>query len=269
MSDNNICYFMPDHNDYHSIHTVNFVLETKPQPFTSLKTCGLYRVHYIQSGAGKLHITGKIIPLKKYDVFFTFPDMPFCIEADEEFSYTYISFLGSRSNKMMEKTKISHNNFMFNNRQELCVFCQKCIEINPEIADWASESVLLYTFSVLGNQSLVADDKLVHKKNNIALIIKKYIDDNFSDTHISLNTLSTEFSYSPKYISTIFKKSFKIGINEYINTLRFQHACTLMQQGFTSISDISAQCGFSDAQYFSKVFKGKTGCSPKEYIATL
>ncbi|MBO7208706.1 MAG: helix-turn-helix transcriptional regulator [Clostridia bacterium] len=67
----------------------------------------------------------------------------------------------------------------------------------------------------------------------------------------------------------IFKKTFNIGMSEYINTIRIQHSCTLMNQGFTSISDISNQCGYSDPQYFSKVFKKRMGMLPGEYIKSI
>ena len=99
--------------------------------------------------------------------------------------------------------------------------------------------------------------------------IQKYIDDNFFNQKLSLEMISKSLSYSPKYISSVFKKKFNVGITEYLNTIRIQNACTLMKQGFTSISDVSNQCGFADAQYFSKVFKQRTGLSPKAYIKSL
>ena len=54
--------------------------------------------------------------------------------------------------------------------------------------------------------------------------------------------------------------------NKYINTIRIQYACSLPEQGITSVKDISTMCGYSDSLYFSKVFKRKMGLSPKEYI---
>ena len=57
-----------------------------------------------------------------------------------------------------------------------------------------------------------------------------------------------------------------MGVSEYLNSLRIQHGCTLIAQGFTSISDISAQSGFRDPQYFSKVFKQQMGLTPGQYI---
>lgn len=57
----------------------------------------------------------------------------------------------------------------------------------------------------------------------------------------------------------------RVGISEYVATLRIQQACTLLDQGFTSVKDIAFLCGYNDPLYFSKVFKAKTGVSPREY----
>ena len=59
----------------------------------------------------------------------------------------------------------------------------------------------------------------------------------------------------------------KIGIVEYINTIRIQNACSMIQNGYTSINDIAFCCGYKDSQYFSKVFKSKLNTSPKKYIS--
>ena len=99
--------------------------------------------------------------------------------------------------------------------------------------------------------------------------IKKYIDDSISDSTLSLEKISTALSYNAKYISSLFKRKMGVGISEYISTVRIQHACALMEQGFSGIKDISALCGFKDALYFSRVFKSKIGVSPSEHIAKL
>lgn len=266
--DKNICHFIPYHKDYHSIHTINFVLETKPQAYSSLKSQSVYKIHLVCSGKGNLHVAGKTLPLSQGDIFFTFPAVPFCIEAVESFTYMYISFLGSRSNMIMDKLKISAHNFLFNNCDELYDFWAKGLDANAETADLIAESILMYSFYFLGNKFIHLDSKN-NLTGNTSLIIKKYIDDNFSRHKLTLSSIGHELSYSPKYISTTFKKSFKVGFAEYLNTIRIQNACTLIHRGFTSISDISNQCGYSDSLYFSKVFKQKMGLSPKAYIKTL
>lgn len=263
----NICYFVPYHKDYQSIHTINFVFETKPQINTSFKSETVYKVHYVCSGNGFMHTLGKVQPLSEGDVFFTFPGHPFYIESQDNFSYMYISFLGARANMIMEKLKISQGEYYFSACNELCDFWKNAFNINQELTDLISESVLLYTFSFIGNRILDFKENN-HKTEQTFLITKKYIDDNFTNTALSLNSISDELMYNPKYISGLFKKKMGIGINEYINTIRIQHACTLINQGLSSVNEISSLSGYKDSLYFSKVFKKKMGISPKEYIAT-
>ena len=260
----NVCRFIPYHKDYHSIHTINFVLETKPQIGDLLKSQSIYKMYYVCSGNGFIHTPGNVQPLSAGDVFFTFPAAPFCIESGEAFSYMYISFLGSRANMIMRKLKISKNNFLFKGCGEVYSFWKNGIDINSELTDLISESILLYTFFYLGNKTLSFDDS--EKQNNAALLIKKYIDDNFSVIGFSLDDIRGELSYNKKYISSVFKKYYGVGIIEYLNTIRIQHSCALIEQGFTGVSDLATCCGYADAQYFSKVFKQKMGVSPGVYI---
>lgn len=260
----NICCFIPYHKDYHSIHTINFVLETKPQIYRSLKSESVYKMYCVCTGNGFIHTPGRVRQLSAGDVFFSFPSAPFCIESGTDFSYMYISFLGSRANMIMEKLKISANNFIFSDCAEIYDFWKNGLEINPALSDLISESILLYTFSFIGSRTLTFNKE--SRQSNVSLVIKKYIDDNSSVAGLSLDSISRELSYNKKYISSVFKKNFGIGIIEYLNAIRIQQSCTLIEQGFTSISDIAAGCGYADPQYFSKVFKRRMGISPGEYI---
>ena len=40
----------------------------------------------------------------------------------------------------------------------------------------------------------------------------------------------------------------------------------MIKQEFTSVNDIALRCGYSDAQYFSKIFKARMGVTPTQYI---
>lgn len=263
----NICHFIPFHKDYNSIHTINFVLETEQQPYGSLKTESVYKMHYVCGGSGLLHTTGKITPLQEGDIFFTFPASPFKIESKENFTYMYISFIGSRSNMIMDKLKVSQKNFLFHNNQQIHPLWKEGLKMHPELLDLVSESLLLYTFAYLGEHMMPS--KTGNKSNDVVKRIKKCIDDNFTSTDFSIDHISRELSYNKKYISHIFKKEMGISIIEYINTIRIQTACTMMEQNFTSVSDIANKCGYADPQYFSRIFKQKMGVSPLAYIKAL
>ncbi len=263
----NICHFIPyqSKNDYYAIYTIHFVLETEIQTQKQLKSEALYKMYYVKSGSGFLNTMGKKQPVKCGDIFFTFPSAPFCIESEDDFSYMYISFLGARGNEIMEKLGISKNNCVFHGCNELQCIWDMGISTNSDMLTLVSEGVLLYTFSYIGNKFKVYEKK-GKPKNETALKIKKFVDENFSSCDISLKMISENLAYNEKYISSVFKKEFGIGISEYINTVRIEYACALIEQGFKGVSDIAFCCGFKDAQYFSNVFKKLKKCSPSEYI---
>jgi len=64
----------------------------------------------------------------------------------------------------------------------------------------------------------------------------------------------------------LFKNKMGIGFTKYLNNLRVQQACRLMEEGNASITKVAAQCGFADPMYFSKVFKHYTGFSPQVFL---
>lgn len=262
--DQNICHFMPFYKDTHTISIINFVLENHIQAYTHLKTDSVYKMYYVCNGKGVLHTPGKAIPVKRGDIFFTFPAFPYSIESREDFQYLYISFVGLRGNRILEDIKIDKTNFVFRQSEEVQEFWLKGISASAAVADWMSESVLMYTFAYLGERFLARkEEPRVQQSVNL---IKKYVDDHFAEKKFSLEDMSKQLSYNKKYISYVFKKHFGIGIIEYLNTIRIQNACTMIDQGFTSVTDIAYSCGYSDVQYFSKIFKQRMGVAPIYYI---
>ena len=267
MTQQNICRFIPRENNDHSIHTVHFVHETKEQIYTGLRLKALYTVYYVVQGKGNLHTKGDIRTLKAGDVFFSFPAEPFAIESVENFQYMYISFLGARGNRIMEALELSPNHCFFTDCEELFTIWQQGILCPTELSDIASEAVLLHTFAYLGAK-LPKFTTHVGFGGDLVSMIQKYVDEHFSDSDFNLDRLGSELKYNKKYLSTVFKRHLGVGVVEYLHTVRIQQACTMLRQGFTSISDVASRCGYPDAQYFSKVFKRHFSLPPSEYRKT-
>lgn len=265
MQEKNICKFIPYYNDAYSLHTINFVLETDIRNFNRTHFQSVYQMCYVNSGTAFINTGAGIFELSQGDIFFTFPSNSFFFTQCSDFQYMYISFIGTKGNGILEKLKINKGSFIFRGYENVELFWQNGISFSGGLTDLATESVLLYTFSVL-SQKLFTQNKNLSRETKAGSAIKKYIDSNFSDPELSAYKISAELKYNKKYISSAFKKQIGTGMTEYINILRIQHACTMIDQGFESVSDISYQCGFSDAQYFSKVFKKNIGYSPREYI---
>ena len=74
------------------------------------------------------------------------------------------------------------------------------------------------------------------------------------------------YTDTEKYLSYLFKKNMQIGFTQYVNNLRIQCALGLIGEGWQSVSEIAFASGYSDALYFSKVFRKKVGCTPSQRI---
>ena len=265
MAEQNVCRYVPREMNEHSIHTVNFVLETERQIYTGLHLKALYTVYLVIQGQGRLHTQGEVRDLRVGDLFFSFPAEPFAIESVDSFQYMYISFLGSRGNQLMEKLGITSRSFLFSDCGDVTPVWMQGIQSPSALSDIASEAVLLHTFAYLGGRmkKFAARDK---QGINLVSAIQKYVDEHFSEAEFTLDLLGNELKYNKKYLSTVFKKHVGVGIVEYLHSVRVQHACTMLHQGFSSVSDVAFRCGYSDAQYFSKVFKNRMGISPRAYM---
>ena len=95
----------------------------------------------------------------------------------------------------------------------------------------------------------------------------EYIQGNFT-SHITLDDLAGRYFISTEHFSRTFKKKTGFNFNEYLNIIRLQKAEALLKQlNATPITQIAAQCGFNDSNYFSLKFKKLYGISPKKFQA--
>lgn len=91
-----------------------------------------------------------------------------------------------------------------------------------------------------------------------------YIDFHYSE-ELSLDTLAKMRSVSNSYLSALFKKEVQMTVTDYINSTRIRQSLILLNTTALSIQDIAYQCGFTDSNYFTRIFKKFQGKSPKLY----
>jgi two-component system response regulator YesN len=96
--------------------------------------------------------------------------------------------------------------------------------------------------------------------------IKKYLDDNFTDSKLNLAFVAQEFGFSPSYLSRKFKQDTGIKFVEYLNDLRMKKAQQLAQKG-TKMYCTASEVGIPDPNYFSRCFKKYAGVSYSDYMA--
>lgn len=91
-----------------------------------------------------------------------------------------------------------------------------------------------------------------------------YCSENYTEP-LSLDLLSRELHLSRYYISHIFSDKLQVSFTDFINTLRIEHACSLLEKG-VNITEIALSSGFSSVRTFNRVFAEEMGMTPREYI---
>ncbi|NLZ45635.1 MAG: helix-turn-helix domain-containing protein [Clostridiales bacterium] len=106
----------------------------------------------------------------------------------------------------------------------------------------------------------------IHEKESAIYIAKPiaYIEEHFKE-QISLNELANMVNISPRHFTRLFSETYSMTPIKYINLLRLNSACRLLKSTTMNISEISYASGFSDSNYFSRVFRKKFGKTPLEY----
>ncbi len=81
----------------------------------------------------------------------------------------------------------------------------------------------------------------------------------------TIKSLSKKSGLSPSKLQEGFKMIHDRTVNDYITHMRVLKAEILMRTSDLNISEIVYCIGFTSRSYFSKIFKQKFNCSPKEY----
>lgn len=94
--------------------------------------------------------------------------------------------------------------------------------------------------------------------------VKEYIDYNYNND-INVRDLADKFNLNYSYLSASFTKEVGISIVSYVTELRIKEAKKLLCDSNANITTIAETVGYSDLQYFYRVFKKNTGKTPLAY----
>ncbi|MBI0096323.1 MULTISPECIES: helix-turn-helix transcriptional regulator [Gilliamella] len=111
---------------------------------------------------------------------------------------------------------------------------------------------------------LNADIETSSKTTSLFEAIRQYIDTHFRED-VTRDFLAKMFYISPNYLSHLFQREGKIGLNEYLNQIRLEYAKSLLKNYDLNVKEIAHASGFKDSNYFCRIFRKKTERSPTEY----
>lgn len=137
---------------------------------------------------------------------------------------------------------------------------------------YAKEVKHIYDFEQLRtwffNRCNIACNGNKTRKNEQSVTVvskaKDYIRENYQKD-ITLEDVARQVNVSPYYFSKLFKEESGENFIDYLTRVRIDIAVKLLRDRGKSIKEISLETGYADPNYFSRLFKKRTGMTPKEY----
>lgn len=131
----------------------------------------------------------------------------------------------------------------------------------------AYNSIELFLLIISGNKPSDTPAKDTHKQTrhaNITAGVEAYLAEHIRDS-ISLQETAQHFGYSVSNIQKIFKAVTGQSIIVYFNKLKLDEAKILIAENNMTFSQIASYLGYSNPNYFSRIFKATVGMTPTEY----
>lgn len=97
-------------------------------------------------------------------------------------------------------------------------------------------------------------------------LAKNYLDSNYYNTDLNLDEVADAVGLSKYHLCREFNHLYGISPGKYLANLRLQKSCALLLQSRQhTIAEIASMVGFSNDNYFCKVFRKAFGTTPTQY----
>ena len=162
--------------------------------------------------------------------------------------YAYLSLL------IDTVTELQHN------KNSIASYDIQAILNTKNLRALKSESI-----SILQNLKTVKEQNDNSETKKSVDMVKRYIDENYTDSDLNLNLLSEKINMNHTQLSKLFKRYYGYGISEYINKVRIDAAKILINTHKLTIKEIAFNVGYSSDINFIRVFKKYENVTPGNY----
>ena len=209
------------------------------------------------------------VELNSGDYLFVFPYITHSFSVDNDsrlwvsvFSGNYVPELEKIAAEKRPEVKVFHPS----ENEDSCIFnflirnvCHDSLKPNSVEEMRIKSGLYSLTAAFLKTAEFFAQDK----SDDVSTEIIRYIEANYTQ-NITLKSMSSELGYNPQYLSRVFRKTMKMNFRDIINQYRFDNACSLLQDGKITVTQAALDSGFQSTRNFNRIYKEKTGLSPKK-----
>lgn len=232
-----------------------------------------YLVHVVLSGKGIFQTNGITYNLEAGSLFLICPGITTYYQADsrEPWSYVWFGFNGLKADELLRHAGLSSDTPVNtvpdtgpykNGVMGILDSCQ--LTFSNEF----KREACLYTMAAqlvddLHDCAGTSDEPFYPYRTYVEHTLD-YIENNYFN-NIKITDIANYIGINRSYLTTCFKKVTNMSPRQYLNEYRINKAKSLLTSTNIPINKIAVKVGYEDSLAFSKVFKNKTGLSPKAY----
>lgn len=204
------------------------------------------------------------------------PTQCIALAIDDQYIRETVNYLNQyyNSDGAQLNWQLSFRQYHFENNHEITELINKLIRICSSddrskniYADLQLKELLI---RLLQSQQLgqAEEGRNSNANGNRLNFVLNYIREHLTEK-IAVDVLSRKAYLSRNLFFKWFREQFGISPLEYVNRERIKLAKQLLAKPQSSIYDVSKLCGFSDVNYFIRVFRKVEGVTPKVYQSSL
>lgn len=233
---------------YHQAYEILYVIDGKK---TYISTDGVYDITpgtVVLTPTNEIHKTSDKEVCEKITFYFTqrYLSQNFTKEAQELLL------------RCFNKKVLKIYDYLIEDFNELC---KKAIENSDNKSEF-----FLYTGMILRyltEISFLQPEEKTTKEFQINDILK-YIQHNSKDI-VSIEQIADFFGFTKFHLCRLFREKLDTTVMQYLNVIKIQNMCNMLEDKRFSIAQCSKICGFHSSEYAARVFSGIMHMSPREY----
>lgn len=232
-----------------------------------------YELYFLEAGEHSMMIDDCIFNVKPYDV--TLFPANIMHKSHDTHGYTRTSLYFSEDFLDMYFTKHAKalllqcfDHYKYTLSKETFKIVKKILLLlEKEDADAKDNHIFIYLSELL---NIINDQPPVDTHQNNSQLNQKlspilsYITQNYNNLS-SIEEIAEKFYITKFHLCRIFKEATGLTLIQYINRVKVQNACALLENTSMSVTDIGYCCGFNSTMYFCKTFKQLMNMTPSEF----
>jgi len=154
--------------------------------------------------------------------------------------------------------------------EDMVMLLNRCASLSDSSLTASKDAAngLIVGFFALIINMMDSDIEIVSDESQRVYNCRWLIRHHLSDPELTVKWLAENLDCSPNYLSKIFNDEMGYKLKEYIIAHRMTNAMDILRTTTLSIKEVSTACGFSDPNYFSRLFKQRMNSTAQEFRAS-